>query len=286
MDDIDLWGYSIPAEWLTAAEIEYLQGLPRTIPALEWIWNEMDSVWDRCGLDNCRILSTQPVGEFYSHPVWLMNGIYTSSDSVSAKHRLAIALYLAQAGVRTSIDYGGGFGALARAIVQAAPDSTVYVVEPYISKVGFEQIQLESRIRLVPTLEGCEADAIIAQDVLEHVEDPVLLAYNIAKALRDDGKVIFANCFYPVIKCHLPANFHLRHTFRLVICALGLRYLGVVVGAEHAQVFERSGQLSLSRARRVESVSRLVGPVLNSIRVCASNLKKVLMTRVCGHLFS
>jgi hypothetical protein len=45
--------------------------------------------------------------------------------------------------------------------------------------------------------------------------------------------------------------------------AMGMRYLGCVVGAPHALVFQRVGALDLTRARRAERWSRVVGPLVN-----------------------
>lgn len=276
MTDISIWGHSVPQAWLTQGEAAYLTGLPQSLPAVEWVWAEMDRVWDQVGLDSRRPLAGQAIGEFYRHPVWLMNGIFTALDPVSAAHREAIARYLDGKGARLVADYGGGFGELARAITRAVPDAEVSIIEPYPSRVGLERIQNEPRIKFVSDLSTGRYDAIVAQDVLEHVTDPVGLAGEIAGAVREGGVVVFANCFYPVIECHLPSTFHLRQTFPMVMKALGMRYLGRVDGALHAQVFERTGRLDLSRARRTERISRILGPLLNVAREAMSRTKRLV----------
>ena len=90
-------------------------------------------------------------------------------------------------------------------------------------------------VGFVGTLADCAFDIVVAQDVLEHVEQPVDLAMEIAGAVRPGGTVALANHFEPVIACHLPRTFHLLHTFRFVMRAFGLRYQGVIEGADHAQ---------------------------------------------------
>ena len=117
----------------------------------------------------------------------------------------------------------------------------------------------------------------LPRDVLEHVEEPILLANKIASAVRKGGIVIFANCFHPVIQCHLPSTFHLRYTFPWVMKALGLRYVGTVEGAEHAQVFRVDGPLDLENARKAERVSRLIGPLVNPLRAVLSWIKRGLV---------
>lgn len=276
---ISVWGLSIPITWLSPVESAYLGGLPPKLPTVEWVWDEMDRVWRECGLNNRCALSEQPVGDFYSHPVWLMNGIFTATDPVSVSHRYAIARYLNESGVRSIADFGGGFGEFALALSRLNPGVSVDIVEPYPSRVTLERFANAGNIRVVPDLDRDGYDVVLAQDVLEHVEDPVKLADLIASAVRKNGLVIFANCFYPVIQCHLPATFHLRHTFRFVMKALGLRYVGVVNGAAHAQVFMRTGSLDLAKARRVESLSRVAGPAANLSRMLLSRLKGLVISR-------
>jgi SAM-dependent methyltransferase len=279
MSTITVWGCSVPSDCLDHDEIEYLLALPKQQPDVQWVWLEMDRIWDALYLQNSRTLSDQPIIDFYKNPVWLMNGIFTTLDPVSASHREAIARFIGRSGETKIADYGGGFGELARLIAQSAPDASVSIVEPYPSRFGRERIRGESRIRYVPDLSPGGYGLIVAQDVLEHVEDPIQDAYRIAEAVRPGGKVIFANCFYPFIKCHLPHTFHLRHTFRWVMQSMGLRALGRVEGAMHAQVFERNRSISLARARRAERLSRLLGPMLNCLHPLLSRIKGKVVGR-------
>ena len=266
MNEILIWNYGIPIQWLSKIEIDYLIRLPKELPAVDWIFDELDRVWNEQKLDNCVELSQQPIGAYYGHPVWLVNGIFSSQDPASLAHRSAIAKYFKEIGVKFVADYGGGFGQLAISIAQTIPDADIYIVEPYPTKVGIERLRRTTQIKIVPNLSVESYGAIVAQDVLEHVEDPIKLASEIANSVRVGGSVIFANSFYPVIQCHLPSTFHLRYTFPYVMKSLGLRYVGTVEGAAHAQIFERVGALHLSKARKVEALSRIIGPLLNQGR--------------------
>jgi hypothetical protein len=276
MNVVSIWHYDMPSEWISLAEAAYLKGLPKNLPTVDWICEELDRVWSEQKLDNCVSLTKQPIGAYYGHPVWIMNGIFSAQDATSNSHRIAIAKHLKDSCVKLIADYGGGFGQLAISIAEVMPDAEINIVEPYPSKVGIERLRSKSRIKIVPDLAVERYEAIVAQDVLEHVEDPIKLASEIACAASIGGKVIFANCFYPVIQCHLPSTFHLRSTFPYVMKLLGLRYIGKVEGATHALVFERVGKISLSNARRAETISRLIGPVLNLARLCLSVLKRAL----------
>ena len=115
MTDVLIWGCSVPSTSLSQDEIDYLSGLPPKLPTVEWAWGEMDRVWHQLELDNSRPLTGQQIGKFYSHPVWLMNGVFTAIDPDSVSHRDAIARYLGKIEAKSIADYGGGFGELARA---------------------------------------------------------------------------------------------------------------------------------------------------------------------------
>ena len=239
----------------------------------------MDRVWDDYGLDNHRPLSAQRIADFYMHPVWLANGIFSAVDPTSLCHRKAIAACLNQLGAKRIADYGGGFGELALQLVRAIPDASVSIIEPYALKAAASRVREEPRIRITPDLAEDSYDAIIAQDVLEHVEDPIWLAYRLSSSVRDGGYVVFANCFFPVIKCHLTSTFHLRHTFKWVMSSMGLRFTGTVAGAEHALLFVRNGAVDLRKARSAERLSRILGPMINVIFRLRDRVARLLASR-------
>jgi 2-polyprenyl-6-hydroxyphenyl methylase/3-demethylubiquinone-9 3-methyltransferase len=247
---------------LDDTEFEYLKGLPSVLPNLQWVCDELNRVWDDIGLNN-KCLDNSKLIQYYKHPVWIMNGIYSAVDSESKRHRLAIAEYLAENSLHITADYGGGFGELALVISNNSSASNVYVVEPFPSRLGVSRLQGQPRIQIIGSLGIDVFDSVIAQDVLEHVEDPIFLAYQIANSTIEGGKLIFANCFYPLIKCHLPETFHLRFTFPFVLCGMGLKYCGTLPLVPHAHVFQVRNNLNLSRARKFETLSKIVGPFLN-----------------------
>lgn len=276
MSNLHVWGFSIAYDLLSQSEQDYLASLPNKLPTVEWVWAEMDRVWQKKEIDNKLPLKGQAIDEFYGHPVWLMNGVFTALDHVSVLHRNAIAMYLKNIQVKSIADYGGGFGELSLAINKVMPNAEITIIEPYPSKIGLQRLHGISSTKIVTELETDCYGAVIAQDVLEHVEDPIGLAYRMASATRKNGFVLFANCFYPVMKCHLPATFHLRLTFVWIMKALGLRYVGFVPNATHTLVFERVGELDQAKARLVESISRFIGPALNFIQYGLRRIKKMV----------
>ncbi len=264
--DIRLWGILLPFNILSLGDIAYLEGVSRMErPSVEWIWQEMDRIWDALGLDNRVTLQGQAIGDFYSHPIWVVNGVFTATDPVSIQHRDAIALFVSQLGVERIADYGGGFGELAQKL--SAVDSKIHIdiVEPYPSTLGIQRIKQGTHIRFIKDFEN-QYDCVIAQDVLEHIERPLELVEQLVAATKLGGYLIFANCFYPVIKCHLPSTFYLRHTFKWVMRGAGLEFIGQVAGVNHAMIFRRVGNVNKTRFKFLESIAKFVGPSVNMAR--------------------
>lgn len=276
MDTIKIWGEYISRKLLSEENARFLESVPGEIPDVQWIWREMDKAWDSFCLDNARGLGDQPIGDFYGHAVWIANGIFSMADKDSSDHRKAIAAYLSGCSANQVADYGGGFGGLAVAIAAGNPQARVSIVDPYASKVGMERFNDHPQIRFTSGFQPPGYDAVVAQDVLEHIEDPIGAAIRICDAVETGGRAIFANSFEPVIKCHLPCTFHLRHTFPWVMRAIGMQYIGRVPGAPHAQVFLKSGPSLPARGRRAELVSRRLGPWLNLAGNGVRRLKRVL----------
>ena len=258
-----IWNHSLPIGALQQSEIKYLDMVAsQDRPPVEWIWHEMDREWDALHLDNRAPLQGQPIGGFYSHPVWIINGVFTAVDPASVKHRDAIAEFVNSINSKYVADYGGGFGELAIKLQAIEPKIHVEIVEPYPSKIGMLRVEGKAGIQFTHEL-GDQYDCVIAQDVLEHVEKPLELTAKMVKATKLGGYLIFANCFYPVIKCHLPTTFYLRHTFTWVMRTMGLKFEGRVEGAEHALIFKRVGNINENLFILFNVTSKLIGPLLN-----------------------
>lgn len=279
MHELNVFGQHVAADMLSVTEVNYLSGLPSSLPSLEWVWDEMDRVWDSYGLDNTKSLDKQQdaVNAFYGHPVWLMNALYTERDPDSRGHRNAISRYLYDCCAVKIADYGGGGGVLAEAIAQSKSQVQIDIVEPYPSIYAKERLKKYPSITFMDSLEGPEVyDVCILQDVLEHVNNPIDLACLSIEAVKFNGLLVFANCFYPVIKCHLPSVFYLRHQFRVVMKYAGLDYVGCIPGAEHAQVFKRNGPVRYDGVRKADGRAKRFGPLMNKVRDSASKAKSLV----------
>lgn len=247
-----------------------------SILSREQLLDEMDRIWIQLRLNNKSSLASQSiaVGKFYSHPVWVLNGLFSDFNSVSKKHRIAIAEQIKRLEASRVADYGGGSGVLARSISEIAA-SAVDIIEPYPSDMFIEGLSKVANIKFLSALDK-DYDVVIAQDVLEHVDNPLELTIQLICATRMNGYLIFANCFYPDIKCHLPSTFYLRHTFSNLMSYAGLSLIGRVSGAEHALVFRRIGPIQTVVFKTAAKRAKILGPILNMIWPFASKCKRIM----------
>jgi hypothetical protein len=78
------------------------------------------------------------------------------------------------------------------------------------------------------------------------------------KSVNINGYLVIANCFYPVIKCHLPSTFHFRYTFNQFAKLMGLKIVGKCHGS-HATIYQKieSKGIDWPTLRRKEYFSRI-----------------------------
>ena len=228
--------------------------------ALEQLWSLMDQAWDRYGCDN-QHPDPDRLANFYSDSVWLLNGMFIEQHDVSIGQRLAITEAVAALAPQRVLDFGGGFGTLARLLATALPHAVVAICEPYPPRHGIESCKPFANIRFIPELTCQSVDVLVSTDVLEHVPDPLSLLVAMVDAVRPGGHLLIANCFFPVITCHLPCTFHLRYSFDVFCQALGLEVLGPCEGS-HATIYRRTQMLQpdWSHLRAMERSSQRLFP--------------------------
>ena len=237
--------------------IDHLLSTTGNDPSLEQIWQLMDQAWRDCGCDNRRLVHER-VSNFYRHPVWLLNGMFIEQHDISLGHRNAITAAVAALAPKHVIDFGGGFGTLARLLASALPKSEILICDPYPPQHGIDSCKTFANIHFVSSLQGQNVDVVVSTDVLEHVVDPLNLLVAMVNSVRLGGHLFIANCFYPVIACHLPSTFHLRHNFDAFCLELGLTVLGPCEGS-HATIYRRDKIVlpPWRRLRMMEWKSRL-----------------------------
>jgi SAM-dependent methyltransferase len=187
-------------------------------PSLNELWSCMDEVWDQCleGASNRAI----GLASFYGHPIWQINGIFIEQDPESILHREQFASWVSECRVTRIADYGGGFGTLARTIAALCNECDIQVIDPYPSQLGAEFSRSFANIKHTNSLRG-KYDIILAVDVLEHLDAPLDAVLQIVEHTSHGGRIMLANCFHPVIKCHLPQTFYLESCLDVIMKQLG-----------------------------------------------------------------
>jgi hypothetical protein len=219
-------------------------------PNLEQLWKLMDEVWIEFGCD--KDLSEANLSAFYSHPIWLLNGLFIEQDQASLSNRRCFVNYVVSQSPARVADIGGGFGTLARMIGEACPNAQIEIIEPHPHPEAIRRVEEIANVTYCPQLSG-DYDLLIATDVFEHVPDPIALVQATAKHLKLNGNYLIANCFYPVILCHLPETFHFRYSWNQVLEALGLEPgKPVAYGFE----FNKRTEGFIDRARSLEKQSQ------------------------------
>jgi SAM-dependent methyltransferase len=278
MTDLDNLVPPLVLQHLTAEEKEYLTQVFirfNGYPNLEQVWQLMDEQWVGFGCDPTNM--DERVTVFYRHPVWMLNGLFIEQHPQSLENRRVFTDWVTEQAPARVADFGGGFGGLARFIGQALPAAQVEVVDPHPHAAAIELAATTPNVRFVPELTDTY-DMLIATDVFEHVPDPIGLAAETATHLRLGGQYLIANCFQPVILCHLPQLFHLHYGWDHAMARLGLRP-GPRVG--YGRAYIRLVDLDVSRARKVAACARRLYPWIEKLPRGKTKLGKLLMPVFC-----
>ena len=242
---------------------------------LEQMWFLMDLIWDDFQCNN-KTLNLGNLAGFYSHPIWLLNGLFIEQDKTSMGHRYAISAWVFKNKLIKIVDYGGGFGTLARLVATSNGRAIVDIYEPHPSEFGVKRMKEFPNINIVNVLGG-QYECLLSTDVLEHVPDPLADFSKMIDSVKVGGYLVIANCFYPVIKCHLPRNFHFRYTLNLFTKMMGLEVKGLLAGS-HSTIFKKieNKQVSWRIIRTMEVVSRGCFPLISFLYPVLRAIKSFL----------
>lgn len=243
---------------------------------LEQMWYLMDLIWDDYGCDN-KHLNWENIAKFYSHPVWLLNGLFIEQDEESMGHRHAISDWIVNNKFESVVDYGGGFGTLARLVAEKDRNILMNIYEPHPSEFGLKRANEFSNINIIGEL-GSEYDCLMSTDVLEHVPDPLYDFAGMIKSVKLNGYLVIANAFYPMIKCHLPQDFHFRYSFNQFAKMMGLEVVGVLEGS-HATIFNKVKEVEINwkKIRFYEKISILSFPFVEAVLPILRPIKSALI---------
>lgn len=270
---------SLTDKTLTSLEKEEIEKLLTRekdgLDDLEQMWYLMDLVWDDYDCDN-RNLNWDSIGKFYSHPVWLLNGLFIEQDEVSMGHRNSISNWVVKNDFKNVVDYGGGFGTLARLIAQKDKNISMNIYEPHPSEFGLKRVSEFNNINIIGKLES-NYDCLMSTDVLEHVPDPLKDFSEMIKSVKVNGYLIIANAFFPMIKCHLPQDFHLRYTFNQFAKMMGLEVVGILEGS-HATIFKKvdNDEINWNKIRFYEKLSKVLFPIIEIVKPILRPIKRLL----------
>ena len=265
---------------LTQAEKEEIEKLLKRekegLDDLEQMWYLMDLIWNDYGCDN-KNLNWDKIGKFYSHPVWLLNGLFIEQHDVSMGHRHAISDWIVQNNFKNVVDYGGGFGTLARLVAQKEKNIKMNIYEPHPSEFGLKRVAEFENINIIGKLES-NYDCLMSTDVLEHVPDPLKDFSEMIKSVKINGYLVIANCFYPVIKCHLPQDFHFRYSFNIFAKMMGLEIVGILEGS-HATIYKKVEEVepNWNKIRFYEKLSKVAFPVIEILRPILRPIKRIIV---------
>ena len=224
-----------------------------TIPEL---WALMDKAWDENLPKN-----ESDILKYYAHPVWWLNAKIEETDRISIKHRL-IAVNLARAyHPRKALDRGGGYGLLTRMAYQLLPDVEIHLEDVIDSEAASAMVADLERVRVVAKSEP-PYDVIWSIEVIEHLTDPIREIYDLNHLLRIGGALITSYSFYPMIKCHLPQNYYLRHAFHRLVPLLGFRLARFERPSVTVWVFEKTQDCSKTRFALVRLLTACLHPML------------------------
>jgi len=242
---------------------------------LEQMWYLMDLIWDDHNCDN-EYLNWDNIGKFYSHPVWLLNGLFIEQHEDSMDHRHAISNWIVENSFKNVVDYGGGFGTLARLIAEKDTSIRMNIYEPHPSDFGLKRASELKNINIIGNLES-NYDCLLSTDVLEHVDDPIKDLSNMVKSVKLNGYLVIANAFYPMIKCHLPQDFHLRYSFNQFAKMMGLEIVGILEGSS-ATIFKKVEKVepNWNKIRFYEKLSKTVFPIIEILKPILSPIKRLI----------
>lgn len=255
-------------------EVERLLTIPKNGRSdLEQMWYLMDKVWEDFDCDN-KNLEWVKIDKFYSHPVWLLNGLFIEQHALSIQHREAISEWVFNHGFCSVVDYGGGFGTIAKLIATKNSSCEVHIYEPHPSKFAVQCLKKFSNISIVQDLDVY--DCLISTDVLEHVHDPLVTFSEMIRSVKLGGSLIIANNFSPVIQCHLPQTFHLKYTFSFFAHKMGLKKVGRLEGS-HATIYEKQKEsdFNWSILRKYELISKYCYPAIENTKMIICPVKRL-----------
>ena len=112
------------SDWITTALSKY----ENFQMSIEDMWNLLDEVWFELGCTQNS--DEQELSKYYSHPVWVLNGIHIENNPQSLQAREKFTSWIIEKKFKRIADFGGGFGTLGRMINSKDPSIEINIIEP------------------------------------------------------------------------------------------------------------------------------------------------------------
>lgn len=239
-------------------EIDYLKKIFirfKGLPNLDELWQLMDETWMEIGCNPNKI--DHRVEKFYKHPVWLVNGLFSERDYQSVQFRKTFTKWIKEQNPKRVADFGGGFGTLASFIRKALPNTKIEIIDAHPNR-AIKKYRSSKNLKFAKKFTG-KYDLIIATDVFEHVKDPIADLKITGKYIHNRGWYLIANCFEPVILCHLPQHFHLRAIWDYIMKAMGYE-IGdrVAYGRAYRLIAKHNEILARKISRKAKEIDTLI----------------------------
>jgi len=230
-------------------------------PTVQELWRILDAVWDQMGIET---ENGDSLKEYYSHPIWLYNGLIVESNPICVKTRYEIIQLAKKYSPRTVLDLGGGTGILLKIAHAEIPQADRFDLvdisikwESYVS----EGLRPFGRIRALDHPQP-PYDVVLSTEVMEHLRNPFEAISSINKFLKPRGVFIGTWSFYPMTRCHLPQNFYLARIFHNAVTLFGFKLLEKVNCGSFIFVYEKKRDISQFQSTFWEKTFEIGRPFL------------------------
>ena len=160
---------------------------------------------------------------------------------------------------------------MGRFIAENCKNSEIHIIEPHPTNYAKNLASTYKNLKFIDALDG-DYDVIVATDVFEHLEDPLTVVEYISKHLNNQGYMLAANCFYPVIKCHLPKTFHFRYGWKPIMKLQGFSYVEKIL---YGEAYQKIEFVPISKKTRIaEYISKFSYPMIEMMRFAKNIIKK------------
>jgi ubiquinone/menaquinone biosynthesis C-methylase UbiE len=236
-------------------------------PTIEELWRVLDRVWEDMKVNGG---NQRSLINYYSHPIWLYNGLMMEVDQVCVKKRYEIVSLAKKFDPQSILDMGGGTGALLKIAHEELPTVLrldLVDISAKLKSCICEGLRPFGRIRVLD-YSAPPYDIVFSTEVMEHLPNPFEALSTINHSLKRGGVLIGTWSFYPMMKAHLPGNFCLERFFHRFVPLFGFRFLEKVKTGSFIFIFEKMKDLGPLHSKILEKVLISGRPLYRFLNHC------------------